>query len=60
MGKKQKINCATTEIARNTDGQDFEENKDAAQKSGEVAGKARKDLESKSGKKISTKKNYLT
>ncbi|MBC8183077.1 Bro-N domain-containing protein [candidate division KSB1 bacterium] len=51
--------ASTTEIALNTDAQGFEENKDAAQKGGDVAGKARKDLESKSGKKVSTKKNYL-
>jgi hypothetical protein len=51
--------ASTTEIARTTDAQGFDENKDAAQKGGEVAGSARKDLEKKSGKKISTAKNYL-
>ena len=51
--------ASTTEIARNTDAQGFEENKDVAQKGGDVAGKARKDLEAKSGKKVSTKQNYL-
>ena len=51
--------ASTTEIGRNTDAQGFEENKDAAQKGGDVAGKARKDLEAKSGKKVSTRQNYL-
>jgi len=51
--------ASTTEIARNTDAQGFDENKDAARKGGEVAGKAREDLETKSGKKVSTKENYL-
>ncbi|HEX9973848.1 MAG TPA: Bro-N domain-containing protein [bacterium] len=51
--------ASTTEIARTTDAQGFDENKDAAQKGGEVAGSARKDLEMKSGKKVSTAKNYL-
>ena len=48
-----------TEISRNTDTQGFSENKIAARKGGEVAGSARKDLEKKSGKKVSTSKNYL-
>ncbi|MFA6472973.1 MAG: Bro-N domain-containing protein [Candidatus Latescibacterota bacterium] len=51
--------ASTTEIARNTDAQGFDENKDAAQKGGEVAGSARKDLERKSRKRVSTSKNYL-
>ena len=51
--------ASTTEIARNTDAQGFDKNKIAAKKGGEVAGKARKDLENKSGKKVSTKENYL-
>ena len=51
--------ASTTEIARNTDAQGFDKNKIAAKKGGEVAGKARKDLENKSGKKVSTKDNYL-
>ena len=51
--------AATTEIARNKDAQGFNKNKDVAQKGGVVAGKARKDLEKKSGKKVSTKGNYL-
>ena len=51
--------AATTEIAKNKDTQGYNENKEAARKGGNVAGKARKDLEKKSGKKVSTKVNYL-
>ncbi len=51
--------AATTEIAKNIDAQGLPENKVAAQKGGSVAGRARKDLEEKSGKKVSTKENYL-
>jgi len=51
--------AATTEIARNIDARGLPENKAVAQKGGSVAGKARKDLEKKSGKKVSTKENYL-
>jgi len=51
--------AATTEIAQNTDAQGLPENKIAARKGGSVAGKARKDLEKKSGKKVSSRKNYL-
>jgi len=51
--------ASTTEIAKNKNAQGFNENKLAAKKGGDVAGKARKDLEKKSGKKVSTKGNYL-
>ena len=51
--------AATTEIAQNKDALGFNKNKDAAQKGGGVAGKARKDLEKKSGKKVSVRGNYL-
>ena len=51
--------AATTEITKNKDAQGFFENKDAAQEGGDVAGKARKDLEKRSGKKIVSKDNYL-
>jgi len=51
--------AATTEIAKNKGTQGYNENKDATRKGGSVAGKARKDLEKKSGKKVSTKANYL-
>lgn len=51
--------ASTTEIARNKDTQGFTQNKEAAKQGGAVAGSARKDLELKSGKKVSTPKNYL-
>lgn len=51
--------ASTTEIAKNKDVQGFVDNKKAAQEGGEIAGKARKDLELKSGKKVSSKENYL-
>lgn len=52
--------AATTEIARNKDAQGFDENKDAANRGGKIAGGARKKLEIESGKKVSTPGNYLT
>ncbi len=51
--------ASTTEIAKNKDARGFMENKTVAREGGAVAGKARKDLETKSGKKVSTSKNYL-
>jgi len=51
--------AATTEITRATDAQGFIEAKGAAHQGGEVAGKARKDLESKTGKRVVSKQNYL-
>ncbi len=51
--------AATTEIAENRDAQGFPQNKKAAQQGGEVAGKARKDVELKSGKKVVSKGNFL-
>jgi DNA-damage-inducible protein D len=51
--------AATTEITRNRDTQGFDENKQAAIEGGSVAGTARKELESKSGKKVVTGQNYL-
>ena len=51
--------ASTTEIAKNKDAQGFMENKQAAKQGGTVAGNARKELEQKSGKKVSTKLNYL-
>ncbi|MCL6495450.1 MAG: Bro-N domain-containing protein [Ignavibacterium sp.] len=50
--------AATTEIARNKDAQGFQENKTAAKEGGSVAGRARKDLEKKSGRQVVTKQNY--
>ena len=52
--------ASTTEIAKNKDARGFVENKQAAKLGGTVAGSARKDLEQKSGKKVSLKRNYLS
>jgi DNA-damage-inducible protein D len=52
--------AATTEITRVDDAQGFDESKAAAQKGGEVAGTARKDLEKKTGKRVVSPENYLT
>lgn len=51
--------AATTEITRVDDAQGFEENRHAARKGGGVAGKARKDLEQKTGKRVASSENYL-
>lgn len=51
--------ASTTEITRNQDVQGFDQSKQAAQKGGKIAGDARKKLEVESGKKVSTKDNYL-
>lgn len=51
--------AATTEIARNRDAQGFPQNKQAARDGGTVAGNARRELESKSGRKVITSENYL-
>jgi DNA-damage-inducible protein D len=51
--------AATTEITRKRDTQGFVENKQAAVEGGEVAGKARKDLETKTGKRVVSRQNYL-
>jgi DNA-damage-inducible protein D len=50
--------ASTTEIARNTEAQGFPKNKQAAREGGQVAGNARKELERKSGRKVSTKENF--
>lgn len=50
--------ASTTEIARNRDARGYEENHDAAVEGGTVAGNARKDLELKSGKRVSTRENF--
>jgi hypothetical protein len=50
--------ASTTEIARNRDAQKFDENLSAAVEGGTVAGSARKDLEKKSGKLVSTRDNF--
>lgn len=51
--------ASTTEIAKNKDTKGFVANKKAAREGGAVAGSARRQLEQKSGKKVSTKSNYL-
>ena len=51
--------AATTEITRNRDAQRFDENKQAAIEGGEIAGKARSALESKTGKRVVSRQNYL-
>lgn len=51
--------ASTTEIAKQKNAKGFIENKSAAKKGGSVAGEARKDLELKSGKKVSTHQNFL-
>ncbi len=51
--------ASTTRIARNKDAQGFEQNKTAATEGGTVAGIARKELEHRSGEKVSTPDNYL-
>lgn len=50
---------STSEITKNKDVKGFKHSKRAAIAGGSVAGKARKDLERKSGKKVSAKDNYL-
>jgi len=52
--------AATTEITSVDDAKGFQESRHAARKGGEVAGKARKDLEQKTGKRVVTRENYLT
>ncbi|MGD0280957.1 MAG: Bro-N domain-containing protein [Dissulfurispiraceae bacterium] len=52
--------AATTEITRVDNAKGFHESKQAARKGGGVAGKARKDLEKKTGKKVVSHENYLT
>ena len=52
--------AATTEITRVDDAKGFQESRHAARKGGEVAGKARKDLEQKTGKRVVSPANYLT
>ena len=50
--------ASTTEIARKKDTRGFTDNRKAAIEGGSVAGNARRDLEEKSGTKVSTKENY--
>ena len=50
--------ASTTEIAKNKEAKGFVQNRKAAITGGRVAGKARKDLEKKSGRKVISKENY--
>ena len=50
--------ASTTEIARNKDAQGYVENRNAAEAGGAVAGRARRDLEKKSGKRVASQENY--
>lgn len=50
--------ASTTEIARQKDARGFNENRKAAIDGGNIAGNARRELEKKSGKKVSVKDNY--
>ena len=52
--------ASTTEIARTDDVQGFNENKDAAQRGGKVAGVAREQLEEQTGKKVISGSNNKT
>jgi hypothetical protein len=52
--------AATTEITRVDNAKGFHESKHSARKGGEVAGKAREDLEKKTGKRVVSRENYLT
>ena len=51
--------ASTTEIARRKDAQGFVKNHKAAKEGGAIAGDARKALETKSGKSVVSKQNYL-
>ncbi|OGF26523.1 antirepressor [Candidatus Falkowbacteria bacterium RIFOXYC2_FULL_47_12] len=48
---------ATTEISQKREPKNFNEHKKVAQEGGNIAGNARKDIESKTGKKVITDKN---
>lgn len=50
--------ASTTEIARKRDAKGFPENKQAAKAGGTIAGNARRELEAKSGTRVSTRENF--
>ena len=50
--------ASTTEIARKKDAQGFSPNQAAAKAGGAIAGNARRELESESGTRVSTRENY--
>ncbi len=49
----------TAELARTQDAQGFSENKEAASLGGKIAGGARKNIESKTGRSVVTEQNFL-
>lgn len=49
--------ATTTEISKQKEPETFEQNRQVAQQGGEVAGNARKDIESKTGQKVISSKN---
>ncbi|HCL04612.1 MAG TPA: phage antirepressor protein [Chitinophagaceae bacterium] len=51
--------ASTTAIVKAKDPKGFTENKEVAKQGGSVAGKAREDLEKKTGKKVVSAKNFL-
>lgn len=51
--------ASTTAIVKTRNPKGFIENQIAAKQGGSVAGKARKDLETKTGKKVVSSENYL-
>jgi DNA-damage-inducible protein D len=51
--------ASTTEIARRSDAQGFQQNKTSAKEGGKIAGNARKALEAKTGKPVVSKANFL-
>jgi len=51
---------ATTEISGRREPQSFNENKRVAREGGTVAGNARKEIESKTGRKVITKESFKT
>ena len=51
--------ASTTEIVKTQNPKGFLQNKKAAKQGGAVAGNARKELETRTGKKIVTSDNYL-
>jgi DNA-damage-inducible protein D len=51
--------ASTTEIVKTKNPKGFVENQKVARQGGAVAGNARRELESKTGKKVVTKENYL-
>ncbi len=52
--------ASTTEITIQQDAQGFQENKEAAQAGGKIAGNARKELEAKSGRRVVSSSNFLS